>query len=95
LSARPLRPNSAELDFGLQNGYQIGHAQPQSTVKLVLSCIHTAKESTMAKGQQKTNKEAKKPKKDTSPPKPLSAGEPPVRATITTAVIPRGKLKTK
>ena len=49
----------------------------------------------MAKGQQKTNKEAKKPKKDTAPPKPLSAGEPPVRATITTAVIPRGKIKNK
>ena len=49
----------------------------------------------MAIGQQKTNKEAKKPKKDTSPPKPLAGGEPPVRATITTAVIPRGKLKNK
>ncbi len=50
----------------------------------------------MAKGQQKTNKEAKKPKKDSSPPKPSSGvvGEP-VRATITTAVIPRGKLKNK
>jgi hypothetical protein len=50
----------------------------------------------MAKGQQKSNKEAKKPKKDTSPPKPLTAGAAePVRATITTAVIPRGKLKNK
>ena len=50
----------------------------------------------MAKGQQKTNKEAKKPKKDTSPPKPLSSGAgEPVRATVTTAVIPRGKLKNK
>lgn len=48
----------------------------------------------MAKGQQKTNKEAKKPKKDNSPPKPLSGGEP-IRATVTTAVIPRGKLKNK
>ena len=48
----------------------------------------------MAKGQQKTNKEAKKPKKDTSPPKAPSGGEP-VRATITTAVIPRGKIKSK
>lgn len=47
----------------------------------------------MAKGQQRSNKEAKKPKKDASPPKPLS-GEP-VRATITTTVIPRGKLKNK
>jgi len=42
----------------------------------------------------KTNKEAKKPKKDTSPPKAPSGGEP-VRATIVTAVIPRGKIKNK
>jgi hypothetical protein len=48
----------------------------------------------MAKSQQRSNKEAKKPKKDTSPPKPPSAGVEPVR-TITTAVIPRGKLKNK
>lgn len=50
---------------------------------------------TMAKSQQRSNKEAKKPKKDTSPPKPPAAGGiEPVR-TITTAVIPRGKLKNK
>ena len=48
----------------------------------------------MAKGQQKSNKESKKPKKDSSPPKPLSGGEP-VRPTVTTAVIPRGKEKNK
>ena len=50
----------------------------------------------MAKGQQKSNKESKKPKKDTSPPKPMSgvAGEP-VRATITTSVMPKGKEKKK
>ncbi|MGF6525667.1 hypothetical protein [Variovorax sp. PvP013] len=49
----------------------------------------------MAKSQQRSNKEAKKPKKDTSPPKlPSSNGEPVVR-TMTTAVIPRGKLKDK
>jgi hypothetical protein len=47
----------------------------------------------MAKGQQKSNKEGKKPKKDTSPPKPLSSD--PVRATVTTTVMPRGKLKNK
>jgi hypothetical protein len=52
-------------------------------------------ESTMAKGQQRANKEAKKPKKDTSPPKvPSSASDEPIR-TMTTAVIPRGKLKNK
>lgn len=45
----------------------------------------------MAKSQQRSTKEAKKPKKDTSPPKPASGlGVEPVR-TMTTAVIPRGK----
>jgi hypothetical protein len=48
----------------------------------------------MAERQQRGNKEAKKPKKDSSPPKPPGAGIEPVR-TITTAVIPRGKLKNK
>ena len=49
----------------------------------------------IAKGQQRANKEAKKPKKDTSPPKaPGSAVDEPIR-TMTTAVIPRGKLKNK
>ena len=44
----------------------------------------------MAKGQQ-TNKMFKKPKKDTSPPKPVSADA--VRPTVTTVVPVRGKLK--
>jgi hypothetical protein len=58
------------------------------------STIHRRR-SIMAKGQQRANKEAKKPKKDTSPPKPVSATAiEPVR-TVTTAVIPRGKLKNK
>lgn len=48
----------------------------------------------MAKGQQRTNKEAKKPRKDTSPLKPPSVTGEPIR-TVTTAVIPRGKLKNK
>jgi len=47
----------------------------------------------MAKGQQRSNKESKKPRKDSSPPKPVS-GEA-VRPTVTTAVIPRGKEKNK
>ena len=47
----------------------------------------------MAKGQQKSNKETKKPKKDSSPPKPVSAE--PLRAVITTQIIPRGKIKDK
>ncbi len=50
----------------------------------------------MAKGQQKSNKEAKKPKKDTSAPKPLSGGSSePMRPAITTTIIPRGKDKNK
>jgi hypothetical protein len=44
----------------------------------------------MAKGQQ-NNKMVKKPKKDTSPPKPVSADA--VRPTIVTVVPVRGKLK--
>jgi hypothetical protein len=52
-------------------------------------------EKYMAKSQQRSTKEAKKPKKDTAPPKPVGTGGiEPVR-TITTAVIPRGKLKNK
>ncbi|MEJ8845975.1 hypothetical protein [Variovorax rhizosphaerae] len=49
----------------------------------------------MAKGQQKSNKESKKPKKDTSPPKAPAVGGELVRPTVTTSVIPRGKLKNK
>jgi hypothetical protein len=45
----------------------------------------------MAKGQQRTNKEAKKPKKDSTPAKPLSAGA--VTPTITTVVADRSKKK--
>jgi len=48
----------------------------------------------MAKGDQRSNKMAKKPKKDTSPPKtPGSASDRPMPPT--TAVIPRGKDKNK
>jgi hypothetical protein len=45
----------------------------------------------MAKGQQRSGKEVKKPKKDTSPPKPVSPDA--VRPTVTTLVAPRGKAK--
>jgi len=54
--------------------------------------LHT-EEFYMAKGQQKSTKESKKPKKDTSAPKALT-GEP-MRAALTTLVIPRGKEKNK
>jgi len=47
-------------------------------------------ENIMAKGQQ-SNKMVKKPKKDTSPPKPVSADA--VRPTVVTVVPVRGKLK--
>ena len=45
----------------------------------------------MAKGDQRSEKMTKKPKKDTSPPKPASPDA--VRPTITTVVPVRGKLK--
>ncbi len=95
LAARALRPDGADLNLRLVNSDHGAHKKPPGPVKLEPARINTAQEIIMAKGQQKSNKEAKKPKKDTSPPKPLSGGEPPVRATITTAVIPRGKIKTK
>jgi hypothetical protein len=47
----------------------------------------------MAKGQQKSNKEARKPKKDTTPAKPVSVE--PIRAMVLTSIIPRGKDKHK
>ena len=47
----------------------------------------------MPKGQQKPNKEAKKQKKDTSPPKLLTSDAP--KPTVTTVVPVRGKLKNK
>lgn len=48
----------------------------------------------MAKGEQHSNKMAKKPKKDNSPPKASSS--PSTRPVApTTAVMPKGKLKNK
>jgi hypothetical protein len=48
----------------------------------------------MPKGEQRSNKMAKKPKKDTSPPKDSSsASTRPIPPT--TAVMPKGKLKNK
>jgi hypothetical protein len=46
----------------------------------------------MAKGEQRSNKMVKKPKKDTSPPKQGASDRP---TPPITAVIPRGKPKTK
>ncbi len=47
----------------------------------------------MAKGDQRSNKMAKKPKKDTSPPKQGGASDRPTPPM--TAVLPRGKIKNK
>ncbi|MCM2348308.1 MULTISPECIES: hypothetical protein [Acidovorax] len=47
----------------------------------------------MAKGQMHNNKMAKKPKKDTSPPKEGHGSDRPMPPV--TAVIPRGKDKNK
>lgn len=46
----------------------------------------------MAKGDQRSEKMAKKPKKDTSEPKNGTSDRP---MPPVTAVIPRGKIKTK
>ena len=46
----------------------------------------------MAKGQQRSNKEAKKPKKDATSAKPVSPTT--VMPSITTTIIERGKKKT-
>jgi len=49
----------------------------------------------VAKGQQKSSKESKKPKKDTSTPKPASGLTDPVRATVVNTVYTRIKNKDK
>lgn len=46
----------------------------------------------MAKGDQRSNKMTKKPKKDTSPPKESVSDRP---TPPTTTVLPKGKLKNK
>ena len=46
----------------------------------------------MAKGDQRNDKMVKKPKKDNSPPKQGASDRP---TPPITAVIPRGKIKTK
>lgn len=52
------------------------------------------KEANMPKGEQRSNKMEKKPKKDTSPPKESSAvSTRPIAPT--TAVLPKGRLKNK
>lgn len=47
----------------------------------------------MAKGEQRSEKMQKKPKKDTSAPKTPSASDRPVPPV--TSVLPKGKLKNK
>ncbi|MBB5205832.1 hypothetical protein HNQ51_003159 [Inhella inkyongensis] len=45
----------------------------------------------MPKGQQRSNKESKKPKKDSSPAKPVSGAAP--MPSVVTQVMERGKKK--
>ena len=52
----------------------------------------THEDSTMAKGEQRSNKMAKKPKKDTSVPKTFTSDRPMAPSTY---VAPRGKEKDK
>lgn len=47
----------------------------------------------MPKGEQRSNKMVKKPKKDTSPPKDNSTSTRPVAPV--TSVMPKGKMKDK
>jgi hypothetical protein len=47
----------------------------------------------MPKGEQRSNKMAKKPKKDNSPPKEVGTSDRPTPPTTT--VLPKGKLKNK
>ena len=47
----------------------------------------------MAKGEQRSNKMVKKPKKDTSPPRESGPSDRPVAPV--TSVAPKGKLKNK
>ncbi|MDH3208816.1 MAG: hypothetical protein OEM00_02295 [Burkholderiaceae bacterium] len=45
----------------------------------------------MAKGQARSNKEAKKPKKNTGPAKPVTPAD--LLPTVTTTILERGKKK--
>jgi hypothetical protein len=63
---------------------------PDAATTIDLGPLGNTQENTMPKGQRST-KEAKKPKKDQSPAKPLSPGA--VMPTITTIIPERGKKK--
>ena len=59
----------------------------------LLKCGHSKREElTMPKGEQRNNKMAKKPKKDTSLPKEGTSDRP---MPPMTTVLPKGKLKNK
>ena len=58
------------------------------------NACHLPTEKIMAKGDQRSNKMDKKPKKDTSPPK-LPSGENARPMPPMTTIIPRGKDKDK
>ncbi len=56
-----------------------------------LANFRNEQETVVAKGQQRSTKEAKKPKKDTSPPKAIA----PLVPVVTTVVPDRSKKKAK
>jgi hypothetical protein len=60
------------------------------TISSTRSHPETDLEKIMAKGEQRSNKMAKKPKKDNSPPKPGVSDRPTPPVTV---VLPRGKEK--
>jgi hypothetical protein len=72
-----------------------GRGDPGQTLaptSRVLHFPHNVTEPTMPKGEQRSNKLQKKPKKDTSPPKEGTSDRP---MPPTTTVLPKGKLKNK
>ena len=70
-----------------------GHAPCQR--RRYIQHIHLfEQEQTMAKGEQRSNKMVKKPKKDTSVP-PVNSSESTRPIAPTTTVMPKGKLKNK
>jgi hypothetical protein len=77
-----LRPRAQQAGSTPQPPYTLPHAPAR--------CGPTT-ENTMAKGQQRSNKEVKKPKVDKSPAKPISPQA--VKPAITTVVADRHKKK--
>ena len=76
LTPRALRTDGGYLNFGIwdmERCVHYGYRQYACTLDYRLSVYPV--EPIVAKSQQKSNKETKKPKKDTSVPKPLAGGD--------------------